>query len=327
MTHSCTAALEIAAILAGIQPGDEVIMPSFTFVSTALAFVMRGGVPVFVDVDRRTFNIDPQLAADAVTPRTKAIVVVHYAGISCDMSALAAVARQHNLLLIEDAAHALMSSYRGVPVGRRGHLSALSFHETKNIICGEGGALLVNDERFRALAEQIAEKGTDRARFFRGEVDKYTWRTLGSSYFPSDLNGAFLWAQLQAAEEITARRLSIWNRYQEAFRRWTEHGVQLPYVDEDCVHNGHIYFLVLPTAEGRARFIAGLSSLGIKAVFHYVPLHSSPGGVQYGRASGELPVTKIAGERLVRLPLWVGLEEHLERVIAGVNRTLEQILC
>lgn len=323
LTHSCTAALEMAAILADIGPGDEVIMPSFTFVSTANAFVLRGGVPVFVDVREDTLNIDESKIEAAVTPKTRAIVVVHYAGVACEMDAIQAIASRHGLLVIEDAAQAVLASYKGRPLGGLGALGALSFHETKNILCGEGGALLINDPRLVARAEVIREKGTDRSRFARGELDKYTWVDLGSSFLPGEVVAAFLWAQMQAAETITGRRLAIWARYHEAFAGLERSGrARRPVVPPDTTPNAHNYYLLVRDAETRPRFIENLRADGIHAVFHYVPLHDSPGGKRFGRASGSMAVTRSVADRLVRLPLWLGLEDRQDEVIDSCLRAL-----
>lgn len=316
LTHSCTAALEMAAMLLELTPGDEVIMPSFTFVSTANAFVLRGAVPVFVDIRPDTLNIDETLIEAAVTSRTKAICVVHYAGVSCDMNAIAAIARKHGLFVIEDAAQGILSTYEERPLGSIGDLAALSFHETKNVISGEGGALLINNPALIERAEIIREKGTNRSKFFRGQVDKYTWVDIGSSYLPSELIAAFLAAQLEQAEEITRRRIAIWNRYQ-AWAEPLEQGgtVRRPIVPPNCAHNAHMYYLLLKGLNARTHFIESMKSAGIGAVFHYVPLHNSPAGARFGRSFGELPVTESTSDRLVRLPLWVGIEEHLDKVM------------
>jgi dTDP-4-amino-4,6-dideoxygalactose transaminase len=319
LTHSCTAALEMAAILADVVPGDEVIMPSFTFVSTANAFVLRGATPVFVDIRPDTLNLDERLVADAITPRTKAIVAVHYAGVACEMEELSAVAQAHGLLLIEDAAQAVMSTYRGRPVGGLGDLAALSFHETKNVISGEGGALLVNDQRFVERAEIILEKGTNRSQFFRGEVDKYTWVDIGSSYLPGEIVAAFLFAQFELADEITARRRAIWDRYHASFDDAERAGwLRRPIVPADREHNAHMYYLLLPDLAARTALISRLRTVSVHSVFHYVPLHSSPAGKRFGRAVGSLSVTDSTSERLVRLPLWLGLEAEQDRVIESV---------
>ena len=319
LTHSCTAALEMAAMLADIQPGDEVIMPSYTFVSTANAFVLRGGVPVFVDIRPDTLNIDEAKIEAAITPRTKAIVPVHYAGVACEMDAIMDMARRHGLLVIEDAAQGIMSTYKGRPLGSIGHMAALSFHETKNIISGEGGALLINDPRFVERAEVIREKGTNRSQFFRGQVDKYTWVDVGSSYLPGEVIAAFLWAQMEEADAINKRRLDIWANYHQWFANVEKAGkLRRPTVPRECVHNAHMYYLLLPSLEARTALIDGLKAKGIHTVFHYIPLHSSPRGQTVGRAVGDMTHTNNAGERLVRLPLWLGLEDELANVIAEV---------
>jgi dTDP-4-amino-4,6-dideoxygalactose transaminase len=324
LTHSCTAALEMAAILADIQPGDEVIMPSYTFVSTANAFVLRGAVPVFVDIRPDTLNIDETLIEAAITEKTRAIVPVHYAGVGCEMDVIMDIAARHNLLVIEDAAQGIMSTYKGRPLGSIGHLAALSFHETKNIISGEGGALLVNEPELAERAEIIREKGTNRSQFFRGQVDKYTWVDIGSSYLPSELIAAFLWAQMEEADDITRRRLGIWQTYHDAFADLEKRGkVRRPQVPADCVHNAHMYQLLLPSLEKRSAFIATLKSGGISSVFHYVPLHSAPAGRLRGRISGDMPYTLELSDRLVRLPLWVGLEDDQNEVIRQVIAAAE----
>ena len=305
LTHSCTGALEMAALLLDLQPGDEVIMPSFTFVSTANAFVLRGAVPVFVDIRADTLNLDESLIEAAITPRTRAICAVHYAGVGCEMDAIMSIAHKHGLFVVEDAAQCILSSYKGRPLGGMGHLAALSFHETKNVICGEGGALLINDQRFVERAEIIREKGTNRSKFFRGQVDKYTWVDIGSSWLPGELNAAFLAAQMERADEITARRLEIWRRYYDWSAPLEASGaVRRPVVPSHCGHNAHMFYLLLPDLERRTAFIARLRDDGILAVFHYIPLHSAPAGRRFGR-SGELPVTDDVGDRLVRLPLWL----------------------
>jgi len=323
LTHSCTAALEMAAILADIQPGDEVIMPSYTFVSTANAFVLRGGVPVFVDIRPDTLNIDETKIEDAITPRTKAIAPVHYAGLACEMDAIMDIARRHNLLVIEDAAQGIMSTYKGRPLGSIGHMAALSFHETKNIISGEGGALLINDPRFVERAEMIREKGTNRSQFFRGQVDKYTWVDVGSSYLPGEVIAAFLWAQMEEADAINKRRLDIWSNYHQWFASVEKAGkVQRPTVPRECVHNAHMYYLLLPSLEQRTDLIAQLKSKGVNTVFHYIPLHSSPRGKTVGRTAGDMTNTDNVGDRLVRLPMWLGLEEQQAAVIQQILATL-----
>ena len=319
LTHSCTAALEMAAILADIQPGDEVIMPSHTFVSTANAFVLRGAVPVFVDIRPDTLNIDESLIEAAITQRTRAIVPVHYAGVACEMDTIMDIAGRHDLLVIEDAAQGIMASYKGRPLGGIGHMGTLSFHETKNIISGEGGAILINDPRLATRAEIVREKGTNRSEFFRGQVDKYTWVDIGSSFLPGELIAAFLWAQMEEADAITRRRLDIWRTYHDAFAALERQGKLLrPRVPADCVHNAHMYPLLLPSLDQRTAFIAALNARDISSVIHYVPLHSSPAGRRHGRAAGDLRHTEALSERLVRLPLWVGLEEHQDEIIRQV---------
>lgn len=322
LTHSCTAALEMAAILAEIQPGDEVIMPSYTFASTANAFVLRGGVPVFVDIRPDTLNIDESLIEAAITVKTKAIVPVHYAGIACEMDAIMDIANRYKLLVIEDAAQGVLASYKGRALGSIGHLGCFSFHETKNIISGEGGALLVNDPRLVDRAEVIREKGTNRSRFFRGQVDKYTWVDIGSSYLPGEITAAFLWAQMQEADAITARRVEIWNRYHDAFQSLEMSGrLRRPVVPLDCKHNAHIYYLLLRDLAERSDFITAMSRNDINCVFHYVPLHSSPAGKRYGRAHGRFDITDAQSERLVRLPMFFELSEgQQERVVEAVRK-------
>jgi dTDP-4-amino-4,6-dideoxygalactose transaminase len=323
LTHSCTAALEMAAILADIQPGDEVIMPSFTFVSTANAFVLRGGVPVFVDIRPDTLNLDESRIEAAITPRTKAIVPVHYAGVGCEMNTIMAIAERHGLLVIEDAAQGMLSTYKDRPLGSIGHLAALSFHETKNVISGEGGALLLNDPCWVERAEIIWEKGTNRSQFFRGQVDKYTWVDIGSSYLPSEINAAFLWAQLQEAESITRQRLKTWERYHEVFAELENQGrVRRPVVPPECRHNAHLYYLLLSDLECRTTLLEKLNASGVNAIFHYVPLHSSPAGRKYGRVHGDLSQTQNLSDRLIRLPLWVGMTmEEVRQVVRIVNLT------
>jgi dTDP-4-amino-4,6-dideoxygalactose transaminase len=319
LTHSCTAALEIAALLADLAPGDEVIMPSFTFVSTANAFVLRGAVPVFVDIRRDTLNVDETLIEAAITPRTRAICVVHYAGVGCEMDAISEIAARHRLLVIEDAAQGILSTYRGRPLGSLGELAALSFHETKNIISGEGGALLVNDARFAERAEILREKGTNRAQFFRGQVDKYTWVDVGSSYLPGEIVAAFLAAQTEEAQRITDDRLAIWERYHAAFAGLeTREQLRRPIVPAHCRHNAHMYYLLLRELDARTRFIAAMKAQDIHPVFHYVPLHSSPAGRRYGRAAGDLAVTDRCSDCLVRLPLWLP-DMDQARVIEAVE--------
>ncbi|MGE5522215.1 MAG: dTDP-4-amino-4,6-dideoxygalactose transaminase [Rhodospirillaceae bacterium] len=323
LTHSCTAALDMAAILADIQPGDEVIMPSFTFVSTANAFVLRGGVPVFVDIRADTLNIDETKIEEAITPRTKAIAPVHYAGVGCEMDAIMKIAEKHGLLVIEDAAQGIMATYRARPLGSIGHLGALSFHETKNVISGEGGALLVNDMRFAERAEIIREKGTNRNQFFRGEVDKYTWVDIGSSFLPGEIIAAFLWAQMEEADQLMRRRLAIWNAYHQAFEDLeNKELLRRPIIGKGCEHNAHMYYILLADLEKRTKVIDVLGRYGIRAVFHYVPLHDSPAGRKYGRAVGDLALTSSLSERLLRLPLSLGMEQYVDRIVRGVAEAL-----
>ena len=312
LTHSCTAALEMAALLAEIQPGDEVIMPSYTFVSTANAFVLRGGVPVFVDIRSDTLNIDESLIEAAITPRTKAIVPVHYAGVACEMDAIMEIARRHDLLVIEDAAQALGSSYRGRKLGTIGDLAAFSFHETKNVISGEGGALVINNHRFHERAEIIREKGTNRSRFFRGQVDKYTWVDVGSSYLPSELIAAFLFAQLQHIDEINSLRMKIWIRYAEFLSSFEKHGlISLPTIPHHCSHNAHMFYLVTRTHEVQRELLQALKGDGVSAVFHYVPLHSSDAGKRFGLVGSSMAVTDDLSNRLVRLPIYPDLTDAM----------------
>ncbi|MBV5304466.1 MAG: dTDP-4-amino-4,6-dideoxygalactose transaminase [Chlorobium sp.] len=316
LTHSCTAALEMAAILADICPGDEVIMPSYTFVSTANAFVLRGGVPVFVDIRPDTLNIDEMLIEAAITLRTKAIVPVHYAGVGSEMDTIMDIARRHNLLVIEDAAQGVMASYKGRALGSIGHLGTLSFHETKNITSGEGGALLVNDPKLVERAEIIREKGTNRSQFFRGQVDKYTWVDIGSSYLPGEIIAAFLWAQMEEAESITRNRLNIWQQYHIALDSLEVGGkLRRPIIPDGCQHNAHMYYILLDSLKKRTALIERLKKQGVNTVFHYVPLHSSPAGQKYGRVCGGMKHTDAAADRLLRLPLWVGLDKESQNVI------------
>jgi dTDP-4-amino-4,6-dideoxygalactose transaminase len=308
LTHSCTGALEMAALVAGIGPGDEVIMPSYTFVSTANAFALRGAVPVFVDIRPDTLNIDERLIEDAITPRTKAIVPVHYAGVGCEMDAIMDIADRHSLMVIEDAAQALMSYYKGRHLGAIGHLGTISFHETKNVICGEGGALLINRPELIDRSEIAWQKGTDRNRFHRGEVDKYTWQDLGSSFLPNEITAAFLLAQLECADWLIAIRREAWNLYHELMKEPEKRGLLIrPFIPADCTHNAHMYYVILPNAQIRTNIIKLLSGCGIKAVFHYVPLHSSPAGRRLAKACGDLRVTTAMSERVLRLPLWAGI--------------------
>lgn len=320
LTHSCTGALEMIALLAEVGPRDEVILPSFTFASTANAFVLRGATPVFVDVDEDTLNIDPARVAEAITQRTRVIMAVHYGGVGCDMAALAQLAREHGLLLAEDAAQGVGATLAGRALGAIGDLGALSFHETKNISCGEGGALLVNDAGLAGRAEILQEKGTNRRRFQRGEVDHYTWVDVGSSFLMSDVTAALLAEQLERVEQITAARLAIWDAYHAAFEELEQAGrLRRPVIPARARHNAHLYRLMLPGRAARDRVIAALEADGISAYFHYVPLHSAPAGRRFGRAHGPMDVTDAAADGLLRLPLWVGMTAgDAARVAQGV---------
>jgi dTDP-4-amino-4,6-dideoxygalactose transaminase len=310
LTHSCTAALEMSAILANLQPGDEIIMPSYTFVSTANAFVLRRAIPVFVDIRPDTLNIDETKIEAAITPKTKAIVPVHYAGVGCEMDMIMNIAKSYQLLLIEDNAQGIGSTYKGQALGSFGNLSALSFHETKNLISGEGGALLVNDASLVERSEIIWEKGTNRSQFFRGQVDKYTWVDVGSSYLPSELISAFLWAQLEEKAMILTKRLSIWETYHQAFYELEKlEKVRRPIIPNYCQHNAHLYYLLLNSLQERTNLIQYLKSYNIQSVFHYVPLHSSPAGIKYGRVDGRMNNTNTISDRLLRLPLWINLDK------------------
>jgi len=324
LTHSCTASLEMAAIIADIQPGDEVIMPSYTFVSTSNAFALRGGVPVYVDIREDTLNIDEQLIEDAITPHTKAIVPVHYAGVACEMDTIMDIAHRHGLMVIEDAAQGVMSSYKGRSLGSIGGLGAFSFHETKNVISGEGGALLINDPELVLRAEIIWDKGTDRSRFFRGEVDKYTWQEVGSSFLPGELIAAFLWAQLEDAEKITQDRLTSWQYYHELLEPLESRGIiRRPIVPDGCQHNAHMYYVLLSPETDRQKVLDELKHNDIHSVFHYVPLHSSPAGKRYARVHGSLKITNDRSECIIRLPLWLGLTEtQQERVVSVLNSVI-----
>lgn len=322
LTHSCTAALEMSAILVDIQPGDEIIMPSYTFVSTANAFVLRGGVPVFVDIRPDTLNIDENLIEAAITEKTKAIVPVHYAGVPCEMSTIMDIANRHNLFVIEDAAQALLSEYKGRKLGTIGHLGTLSFHETKNIISGEGGALLINDKCFIEQSEIIWEKGTNRKKFFRGEIDKYTWIDVGSSFLPGEMVAAFLWAQLELAEEIIAKRKIVFATYYNGLKILEKSGdIKLPFIPESDLANGHIFYLIANSHDEQQSLLKHLNDNGVKAIFHYVPLHSSPGGKKFGRYNENLNNTDLLSERIVRLPLYYGLanDKKVESIIQVVK--------
>lgn len=321
LTTSGTTALDMAALLCDLQPGDEVILPSFTFSSTATAFVLAGAKLVFVDIRPDTMNIDEQKIEAAITDKTRVIVAMHYAGIACEMDAIMDIARRHQLLVVEDAAQGVMSSYKGKALGTIGDLGCFSFHETKNYSMGEGGALIINNEKYNERAEVLREKGTNRSKFFRGQVDKYTWVDFGDSYLPSELNAAYLWAQLLRADEINNDRLSSWHAYQEAFQPLAVKGlVELPTVPEGCVHNAHMFYLKASTLEERTALIAFLKERGILAVFHYVPLHSAPAGLKFGRFAGEDVYTTAESDRLLRLPLYYGLTaEDRQAVIQAVR--------
>lgn len=327
LTTSGTAALEMAALLLSLEPGDEIIMPSFTFSSTANAVVMQRSVPVFVDVRRDTLNIDDELLEEAVTPRTKAIMPVHYAGVSCEMDSINRIAEKYGLGVIEDAAQGILASYKGKPLGTLGDLSALSFHETKNVVAGEAGALLVNDERYAGRAEIIREKGTNRSQFLRGEIDKYTWYDIGSSFLPNELTAAFLYSQLCAAEAITASRLVLWNRYHHLLEGMEEKGfLTRPTVPDHCLHNAHIYYVVLASHLDRNKVIRSMRSQGVIAASHYVPLHSSPAGLRFGRVASTMGITDFVSSQIVRLPLWIGLTgSDQERVLDALRHAVREV--
>jgi dTDP-4-amino-4,6-dideoxygalactose transaminase len=321
LTTSCTAGIEVAVALAEIGPGDEVVMPSFGFPSTASAVARAGGTPVFVDIREDTLNLDEHLVREAVTPQTKALLPVHYAGVGCEMDELMTIASARDLFVIEDAAQGLMAAYRDRHLGSIGQLGCLSFHETKNVTCGEGGALLVNDPTLIERAEVLRDKGTNRAQFVRGEVDHYTWIDLGSAYLPSEVSAAFLWAQLEQVEAITKRRLELWHAYHERLAELeSTRGLRRPSVPPECLHNGHIYFLVCRERDQRDMLIEGLADRGIQAVFHYWPLHLSPAGRRYGRAHGQLRVTEKCADCLIRLPVWTDMtEDDVERVVDALG--------
>ena len=322
LTTSCTHATEMAALLAGINEGDEVIMPSYTFVSTANAFVLRGAVPVFVDIRPDTMNINEELIEDAITEKTKAIVPVHYAGVCCDMDKIMDIAERHRLMVIEDAAQAIQSTYKGKNAGTFGQFGCLSFHETKNFSMGEGGALLIRDEEYIEKAEIIREKGTDRSKFHRGQVDKYTWVDFGSSYLPSELNAAYLYAELEVAGKILNDRMNSWNMYKEHLRELSDRGcIELPHIPDDCTHNAHMFYIKLKDLDERTRFISHMKANDIMTVFHYIPLHTAPAGIRYARFHGEDRYTTKESERLVRLPLYYGLKpDQIDRICEAVGR-------
>ena len=322
LTTSCTHALEMAALLCDIQPGDEVIMPSFTFVSTADAFVLRGAKVVFVDIRPDTMNIDEKLIENAITDKTKAIVPVHYAGVSCEMDTIMDIAKRHNLYVVEDAAQGLMSFYKGKALGNIGDFGCLSFHETKNYSMGEGGALMIQDKARVEDAEILREKGTNRSKFFRGQIDKYTWMNYGSSYLPSELNAAYLWAQLEKADAIYDSRMSAWNYYNAELAELQKDGyVELPHVPEGCVHNAHMFYVKAKDLEERTRLIQYMNDRDVNCVFHYIPLHSAPAGKKFGQFVGEDRYTTVESERLMRLPMWYGITE---KETAQVVKTLKE---
>jgi len=324
LTPSCTAALEMCAIGLGIEPGDEIIMPSNTFVSTATAFVMQGAVPVFIDIRNDTLNIDEERIEAAITERTRCIVAVHYAGVSCEMDRILDIARRYNLTVVEDAAQSLMSTYNGKALGTLGDLGTISFHETKNISCGEGGAIYINNDALGNTMEVVREKGTDRSMFFRGEIDKYTWRSKGSSYLLGELSAAYLCGQLHNAELITNKRLDIWNAYHERLKVLERAGlITTPVVPDGCIHNGHLYYIVLRSDFSRERVLKGLLERGVMAVSHYVPLHTSPGGRKYGRYNENLLNTDKILPQLVRLPLYAGLTQESQDIVIS---SLEDLL-
>ena len=321
LTTSCTHAIELAALLAGIKEGDEVILPSYTFVSTADAFVLRGAKVVFVDVRPDTMNIDETKIEAAITQKTKAIVPVHYAGVACEMDTIMAIAQKYNLVVIEDAAQGIMSTYKGQALGTIGDYGCFSFHETKNYSMGEGGALLIRDASKIEEAEIIREKGTNRSKFFRGQIDKYTWVNYGSSYLPSDMNAAYLYAQLEMADEINDARIAIWNRYYDGLKALKEAGkIELPYVPEECVHNAHMFYIKAKDLEERTALISFLKENGIMCVFHYIPLHSAPAGMKFGEFKGEDVYTTKESEKLARLPMYYGLTmEQVDYIISKVK--------
>lgn len=323
LTPSCTAALELAALLLSLNEGDEIIMPSFTFVSTANAFVLRGAIPVFVDIRADTLNINEALIEQAITPRTKAIVVVHYAGVGCEMDTIKSIAARNHLTLIEDAAQGIVSTYKGRPLGSIGDMGCFSFHETKNIYAGEGGCLIVSNPSYSERAEILREKGTNRSRFIRGEVDKYTWTDIGSSYLPGELMSSFLYAQLEKSHEITRMRLAIWDYYYLGLRDLEEKGyIKLPVIPDECGHNAHLFYIVLNERFERNEFIEGLKTRGVHAPFHYVPLHQSKYYCTISDVSVNLPITNAMSRQLLRLPLWIGVD--VEKVIEAIKLQIKQ---
>ena len=316
LTHSCTASLEMSALMLDVQEGDEIILPSYTFVSTANAFVLRGAIPVFIDIRSDTLNLDETLIEEAITSKTKAIVVVHYAGIGCEMDSILDIAKRYNIRVIEDAAQGVMSFYKGKPLGSFGDIGCYSFHETKNVISGEGGATLINDPTLVLKGEIVREKGTNRTQFFRGQVDKYTWQDKGSSFLPGEIIAAFLWAQLEEAQLITQRRLDLWDKYHKMFDVLERKGVlRRPIVPEYCTHNAHMYYIILEKSKDRQGLLDYLNIHNISAVFHYVPLHSSPAGIKYGRCGSLMTNTDRVSESIIRLPLWIGLTEEKQQFV------------
>ena len=323
LTTSCTSALEMAAVLSGVKPGDEVILPSYTFCSTADAFVQRGATLVFVDVRSDTMNIDEKLIEKAITPKTKVIVPVHYAGVPCEMDTIMDIARKHKLLVVEDAAQGIMSTYKGKPLGTIGDFGCYSFHETKNYSMGEGGALVINDEKYIEAAEILREKGTNRSKFWRGQIDKYTWVDYGSSYLPSELCAAYLWPQLEIADEINNSRIALWNRYYNELKMLGDK-IELPVVPEGCVHNAHMFYIKCKDIEERTKFISYMKENGIGCVFHYIPLHSAPAGQKFGRFFENDVYTTKESDRLVRLPMWYGLTAEMqENILVCIKKFFE----
>lgn len=323
LTTSCTSALEMAAVLSGVKPGDEVILPSYTFCSTADAFVQRGATLVFVDVRSDTMNIDEKLIEKAITPKTKVIVPVHYAGVPCEMDTIMDIARKHKLLVVEDAAQGIMSTYKGKPLGTIGDFGCYSFHETKNYSMGEGGALVINDEKYIEAAEILREKGTNRSKFWRGQIDKYTWVDYGSSYLPSELCAAYLWPQLEIADEINNSRIALWNRYYNELKMLDDK-IELPVVPEGCVHNAHMFYIKCKDIEERTKFISFMKENGIGCVFHYIPLHSAPAGQKFGRFFEYDVYTTKESDRLVRLPMWYGLTAEMqENILVCIKKFFE----
>ena len=328
LTTSCTSALEMMGVLLDLEPGDEVIMPSYTFVSTANAFVLRGAVPVFVDIRPDTLNINEELVEQAITPRTKAIVAVHYAGVACEMDKLKEISQKHNLYLLEDAAQGFDSEYKGQKLGTIGDLGTYSFHETKNIISGEGGCLIINNDKFSERAEIIREKGTNRSKFFRGQVDKYTWVDVGSSYLPSDMIAAYLYAQLDNSEKIQAKRIYIWNKYNEFFKKYEDLGlIRRPIIPDYCKHNAHIYYVLFNDLETRTKFISYLKENNIQTVFHYIPLHSAPAGLKYCKTFGSMEVTDHISDCLVRMPMYYDLtDDDLDYIMHVVDNFFKELV-